>query len=213
MKRIFLTALVASAALTASAQIEIGPRVGLNFASLKASGDAKDAANEAATTKTGYQVGAAFKIKSPALFHLQPEVLYTQVVTGTEVEGEKTTLTANYLQVPVLLGLGVEIADIDVHLHVGPYASFWLSGSQEEDGKEVDIDFGNKELGMNYNRLDAGAMVGVGVGIPAGPGKFNIDLRASQGFTDIQKDTPTEMPKLSNRVYSLSVAYMFGFGL
>jgi hypothetical protein len=56
-------------------------------------------------------------------------------------------------------------------------------------------------------------MVGVGVGLPAGPGKVNIDLRASQGFTDIQKDAPTDVPKLSNRVYSLSVAYMFGFGL
>ena len=127
MKKIFLTALVAASALSASAQVEIGPRVGLNFASLRASGDAEEALNDAAKTKTGYQIGAALKIKSPAIFHLQPEVLYTKVVTGSENDGKESTLTANYLQIPVLLGAGVEIADVDVHLHVGPYGSFWMS--------------------------------------------------------------------------------------
>ena len=211
MKKMLLMAVIAGAAITtADAQVSFGPRVGVNFANYSNVDDSK--------SKTGFLVGAVANFGMNDLLSIQPEVLYSQGGFKMEDDGDKYTLATNYLQVPVLLKAGFGDGNLKFHANVGPYVGYWLSGKEkmefdgESESESYEFDDDDAD-GSKDNRLDVGILAGVGLGIPTGAGTFNIDLRYGLGMSDMtswKDDRPDGVDKVSNRVLSLSVAYMFG---
>jgi hypothetical protein len=201
--------------------ITFGPRVGVNLASQKAvGGDAKDEReefNETVKYNAGIQAGAVVNVAVNDLFSFQPELLFSQ--KGFKVKesegGDSFELVrkASYLEVPVLAKFTFGTETLTGFSTMGPYAGYWMGGNESVKFNSTemseDIDFDKDD----YNRLDVGASFGVGLAYKMGAGALNLDIRYNFGLSDVNKYDGNGRdgdPKLSNRVFGISLAYLFG---
>lgn len=103
----------------------------------------------------------------------------------------------NYIALPVLLRY--QIVD-QIHLLVGPQASFLMSAKYEEDGDEEDI----KD---SVKGLDFGAVFGVGADIS----RFNVGLRYGLGLANIFDEDGGEGVEVKSRAFQIVLGYkLFG---
>lgn len=231
MKKLYLIVAAAMGmALAAEAQtVSIGPRVGVNFATVRATdGDEeiRDAYNDAVENNAGIQFGAVVNFGVSDMFSIQPEVLYSQRgFTAEESLFEDEPLgdisidmRMNYLEVPVLAKLSFGGENVKGFVTAGPSVAYWMSGKTKTsfagEEEEEDYEFDDEYVdGVKENRLDIGASIGVGMAYRLGPGALNLDIRYGFGLSDIAKyedDRPDDEPKGSHRVIGLSLAYLFG---
>lgn len=229
MKNKFLLTLLFVVALgyTSMAQsITIGPRVGVNFATMRAVGgdekeDRKDM-NDHAKSITGTQFGVVANFGINEMFSIQPELLYSQKGLKAEESDYDMSLKIehkkNYLEIPVLAKLSFGSEDFQGFVTAGPYLGYWMSGKVKAEfmGRKIEDDY---EFTKNYdeddykeNRLDLGASIGIGAAYRVGPGSLNLDVRYGYGFSDDTKykdGRPDGAFKSSNRVIGVSLAYLF----
>ena len=208
MKKIFLTILLFSATyLIACAQfIGVGVRGGMNFAnvSLNTSGSTP---TPNADGKLGYQAAGIVEFGFNKLFSIAPEIIYS-------VQGFKesaTTLTPeinynlNYIQVPVLarLSLGFKVGRI--FLNAGPQLGLRTSA------KAIASGFPDTDISSRIKSTDFGIVFGGGAALNAGPGAIFTDIRYTLGLTNINATSSGVEAK--NGVFTISLGYMFKFGL
>lgn len=201
--------------------VSFGPRVGVNLATQKGVGgdnkDAREDFNETVKSNTGLQAGVVLNLAVNDLLSFQPELLFSQ--KGFKVEesdgGVNMELVrkASYLEVPVLAKFTFGSEALRGFATMGPYAGYWLGGNESfrVNSTEIneDVDFDNED----YNRLDVGGSFGVGMAYQLGAGALNLDVRYSLGLSDVNKYDSNGRdgePKLTNRVFGISLAYLFG---
>jgi hypothetical protein len=215
MKRIVLLLLSAGMAFTSSAQVLIGPKIGVNFATLRAikiEGAAKDAINDNLGYKTGMQFGVALHKGINETVGFQTELLFSQLgaeltipgtaaSTGVEAIPEQVVKIKNsYLQLPVMVKFAFGDEDFNFFLNAGPYLGFWTA--QEYDDEEPE-DFTDQQ-----NRWDVGLNGGAGIGFDAGPGQLILEGRYGFGLLSLQNDN--NEADITNRAISVSLGYLFG---
>ena len=153
MKKILQPALMAVMLLgvgAAQAQVTFGPKVGINYSSLKQtlSDDAKKPSNAKATDFNG-KIGASFGIMANMRFGnlaLQPAITYS--MKGAKVDDERTTTSTTsgittstkstqtgsfslgYVDIPVNL-VYTTGGDNGFQVFVGPYVGLGLSGKYD----------------------------------------------------------------------------------
>ncbi|WP_299820417.1 porin family protein [uncultured Pontibacter sp.] len=208
MKTKLLLAFLVVAGLIATAQaqtISVGPRVGVTFAQIHASGDNADELNDAAESNTGFQVGAVSNIMLSELFSIQPELLFIQ--KGAKVgDSDYFKLRTDYLELPILAKVSFGPEQLKGFVTAGPTVGYWLSA------KSISEIGGNKES-ESYdfededNRLEIGASFGVGVAYKVGAGELNLDVRYGLGFSSIAEYEGDYKEK--NQVFGVSLAYLF----
>ena len=192
MKKVLLSAaLLGGILFGANAQIEIGPKIGLNIGSAAYSeGDVDGQKYEAAwegdgnskKTFLGLQLGLSINAPISEAISIRPEVLFSQ--KGIKVEQKNDDYTAvytnkvNYLEVPVNVSYGLPIGDNKLELFAGPYVAFAMGGKFSSDvdkddfkedneynysvtGKKIPKDGREKETAY-VNSMDAGINLGVG---------------------------------------------------
>lgn len=201
--------------------VTFGPRVGVNLASQKAVGgddkEAREDFNETVKYNTGLQAGAVVNFAVNDLLSFQPELLFSQKgLKVSESEGGDSfelIRKASYLEVPVLAKFTFGSETLKGFTTMGPYAGYWMGGKEalKINSSEVSekFDFDEDE----YNRLDVGASFGVGLAFPMGTGALNLDVRYNFGLSDVNKYDGSGRDgdsKLSNRVFGISLAYLFG---
>ena len=177
-----------------SAQITIGPKVGLNMS--KEYFGVK-AFNETVDFKAGINVGAFGKYKINDNFDVQTELLYSQQghksniplidLSGTPIVNGYTILS-HYLNVPLLLKYNpINCLSIEI----GPQAGFLLDSKiSPDDYADIDLD---------YNTVDFSLVGGVGLNIGHG---LSVNARYNHGFTET-----FSMTKGKNRVFQFSLTY------
>jgi len=203
-------------------QISIGPKVGLNFATITADSDASEGKGSA----TGLNAGAVINIGINDMFSIQPEILFNQkgVKYGFDILGvsAKTVIKESYLDIPVLAKVAFGGESVKGFVNAGPYLGYALSrsGYSEVDGEKTDMDSEDLEYddddsdGSKSNRLDLGLAFGAGVQFAAGPGNLFVEARYWLDFTDAVKydETPDDYTATKNRVFAVSVGYLFTLG-
>ena len=103
MKKFFTLLFILVAFVSFSqAQIQIGPKVGLNISSIAGS-DATDYFGESLDSRTGFNGGIFFMYQFNKMFAIQPEVYYTMKGASKKVEGVDVTLKLDYVEVPLFL--------------------------------------------------------------------------------------------------------------
>lgn len=227
--KVALLAIVAmGVTFTSFAQgITFGPRVGVNLASQKAVGGddkkAREDFNETVKYNTGLQAGAVINFAVNDLLSFQPELLFAQkgfkVSESERGESFELNRKASYLEVPVLAKFTFGSETLKGFTTMGPYAGYWMGGKEtaiinslemsEKFEMSEKIDFDEDE----YNRLDVGGSFGIGLSYPLGAGALNLDVRYNFGLSDVNKYDGGGRdgdPKFSNRVFGISLAYMFG---
>ena len=96
----------------------------------------------------------------------------TNFFDGDDEKGYLSVLT---LDIPLLFGVDIDVGKIVLSPFIGPVLSVPLTGTATFAGKDYDLSC----KGVNF-----GGTVGLGVGIPVGPGQIAIDARYAYDFTE-----------------------------
>lgn len=182
--RIFRFVAVAGVlALFGAADIQaqtIGFKLGASFSTLS-----DDDLDESLKTLTAF-TGGGFVRFGTGRISVQPELMY--VTKGAKIEdgSDEADFKLKYIEVPVLLVFSLtQGTSASPYVLLGPAFAFEsgceLSGS--DGGVSVDIDC--DEFGFDTKSIDVGAMGGLGVAIPAGPGSVLIEGRYNFGLINI----------------------------
>jgi hypothetical protein len=213
MKKLFLVLMVVTlVSVSASAQLSIGAKAGLNLANFGA--DAEDT-----KVKPSFHVGGYLNLPVSESFSIQPELLFN--VMGAKVSEEETYSDPDFGNITEKMQYNTSLAYISIpvlakyslgtfNIHAGPQIGFLASAKTkyeytvEYDGGS-DSDSGDEDIKDEVNGLDLGLTVGAGVDI----GKLNLSARYYAGLGNIMKDSDDY--KVTNGAFQLSIGYrLFG---
>ncbi len=166
-KIIFLSLMVLFTAKSLSQGVDLGIKVGANFATLTELPNVD--------TRTGLNFGAFFTIKFNDKIAIQGDVLYSQ--QGAEFDLDKVDL--DYVNVPIVFKYYLVKR---LNLHVGPQFGFLVS------------DFDASEFEDSYESTDVSGVVGLGLDLPLG---FRVDGRYNFGLTEFLPDVKNNVFSLS----------------
>lgn len=185
---------------TASAQgFGLGVKGGVNVATTKIDGEDGGPKLDA---RIGLVAGVFATLPLASWLDLQPEALYAMKGARLDLDGVKSTLALDYLDVPVLAriikrGSGAR----RYYVAGGPSFGFRLRARSR-------VDFGTStediDVADNIERADLG--VAFGGGLEAGA--LVIDGRYTLGLKDVDKDK-SDTVKVTNRAFSLTVGFRF----
>ena len=182
-----------SHAAMAQAQVALGIKGGLNFASIDAS--------TSVDSRTGFH-GGAFALFKLTKIGIQPELLFSSQgfkIKDVVLPGGSGDITStyNYINIPVLLKIYLVAG---LNLQVGPQFGF-VSKAEVET---VDIS-GNSSVSDVKDQLkgsDLSAAIGLGWDLPFG---LTVDGRYNLGLSDINDSASAETIK--NQVFQVSVGW------
>lgn len=133
----------------------------------------------------GFNAGLFAKLPIVSILSVQPELYVTTkggAVTYNRSFADGTARFAfGYIEVPVLL-----VANITpfFNVHAGPYAALLVTGKVKNSSDVSLFDYENNIDIKDYNRIDAGLAIGVGIDVRA----LSIGMRYSYGFTKVGKE-------------------------
>lgn len=142
--------------------------------------------------RIGFSGGMFVTIELGGVFQLQPELLWvakgaTDQMTltdlaGTPVGTQHFTYALDYLEIPVLVRIAPPTgAPIRPSLLVGPALAIKLSSRMDSSGP-----VSNLGQGLDFvSGTDLGLVMGAGVGLGRGPGRFLLDARYTLGLTNV----------------------------
>ena len=196
--RALLPALCLLLAVPASAQATFGLKGGLNTAFF--SGDDADGTDP----RLGAVGGAFVRFDATPTLALQVEALYSQEGAEDTFVGQEGTYKLDYLDIPVLLRLGVPLSRLaDAGVYVGPSIGIPLRSEFEFEGGGTVNESTKTDLGVT-----------LGVDYWAGP--VGIDLRYTAGLTDAFDDEIdgelVDPLDIRNQAFTVMLGYRFGGG-
>jgi Outer membrane protein beta-barrel domain len=216
-RRRLASALVVGTAIAGYVQpaaAQFGFRGGFNLSKF-VGGDATDEA------KTKLNLGASIPLFHIGPISVVPEVYYAQRggdrQLNTTVNGVANPLASfsmNYIEVPLLLRLGLPLAG-PLSLYVGGGPSYaWqlkcdvsfvgIDGGEEQDCNETQFSSARTAL----NSADKGIVGNAGVNLSVGPlGVINLDFRVTRGLDRIVEDASDLETK--TQAMSLMLGYSF----
>ena len=205
------TAIGAATAAGAAAQLPvIGFRLGVSLS--KASTELTDFAVDGSwLTKFA---GGGFVRFGTGNIGVQPELMYVSKGIKFETTGGDVDLQMDYVEVPLLLHLGLGAGVVTPYVVAGPAfafeASCTIGVSDDSASAEVDCD-ASDEGPVERKKFDVGAMFGGGLAFPAGPGSLLVDGRYNIGLINIVDDDSDDSFK--HRTFSFTAGYQIPLGL
>ncbi|GAB3254652.1 hypothetical protein GCM10027347_15230 [Larkinella harenae] len=161
----------------------------------------------------GFTGGVIINYGIGEVFSIQPEILYTRrsLKIAGEESGQKYSfqISTNAVEVPLLLKLSFG-RKTRFFVNAGPYVTYGLDASAKfvVDGETL-VDEKQK-LTNDDDRLEYGVTGGLGVSIPAGPGRLLVEGRYHYSLGTDANPKPTDY--VSMQVATFSVGYLFPLG-
>ena len=197
------------------AQSQFGVKAGFNVATVNQDTDFGEDVDE--PWRPGFNIGLASQFRVSEVFAVAPEISYTQrgylYEFGT---GGEYNIRYDYVNVPVLFRLN--FGDIlKGYVNAGPTFGYLLSGKLKAEGEilgeqyaiDEKLNFdsdGENEWDLDANRFEFGGSIGGGIMLDTEGGSFLIDLRYTQGFTNIANVDESDGNK--NQEVSVSLIYL-----
>ena len=227
MKKLFLITVALTTILSVNAQ-KFGVKVGVNLSGVNSSTTLQD--YQTAALNGGLQGGFVLEFSPVKVIGIRTEALFSQkgynIESDVNVNGTdaviNTSLTLNYIEVPLLLKLKLG----PLYLTAGPYFSYAVSGKDiatiTVDGQKLAeqqyADYGQvpsndifKDAEFNgdnitYSRTDMGLNIGLGVKLL----KFFAEARYGTGLANIKSyDGMPSDEYMKNYTISLSAGILF----
>jgi hypothetical protein len=208
MKKYFTLLLILAAFTSLSlAQMQIGPKAGLNIANIGGS-DADKLVGESLDSKTGFSGGLFFMYQFNKLFAIQPEAYYSMKGATYKIGSGDLTITLDYFEIPLLLKLIIPVEGSNVRpaIFAGPAIAFNTTAKVkgEADGQTEEMDI------KDYTKsTDFSLVFGGGVGFMVGNNELGADVRYILGLSTW--DDESDPLDLKNNVININV--YFGFSL
>ena len=203
MKKLICLIIIFSTLIANAQKEHVGIKAGVNFANLTA--------NEGSTgptlrTRTSFYVGVLFEIPLSEKLFLQPELLYSgqgAQFDGTIYNNNKPVAVSqnkfylHYINIPVMLKYKINRFTF---IEIGPQIN--LLGSAELE-VTANGQSGIATASKLFNKTDFGLNFGIGIAISKA---FSVDVRYSQGLTNIEKETDSNNKNtLINSVISAGI--------
>ncbi len=189
------------------AQMQIGPRAGLNIANLGGD-DADELVGQSLDSKTGFNVGIFFMYQFSNMFAIQPEAYYSMKGATYKESGGELTVTLDYFEVPLLLKLIIPLegSNIRPSIFAGPAIGFNTTSKikVEFDGESEEVDMKDDTKSTDFSLVFGG-----GIGFMVGKNELGFDIRYILGLSSI--DDSSDAIDLKNTAFSFNV--YFGFSL
>lgn len=195
MKKAFLLALGLGGYLYhANAQVTIAPEIGLNAANVNYD-MSFGGATVSPKTKIlpGLRAGVNFQLPITSSFYIEPGVFYT--MRGTNYTYVNNLLNTTYdlkstthnLEIPINLGLKIDVGVGDVFFTAGPYIGIGMGGTDKgtvtsplgATSSEKDIEFGDDG---DLKMVDVGMNISAGFGFKRG---LYVRGYYNQGFNNL----------------------------
>ncbi len=196
MRRSFLLFLALLPFLAHAQQGHMGPRFGAAFATRSIGGLFQNTSNLMA----GPLLGWHFEAPLHPQVSLMPEILYLTkgFANRNPAQAVRIRETYRYLEVPLLLKVGLDKTENGIYLLAGPSVGYFLSG-RSQFWQENEILFDNRfKSPLNGRKLQLSGMVGMGM---EGP-RWGFDVRAMTSLTPFDR-----FQRIQNVVYALTFAY------
>ena len=207
MKKLFTLLLVLSIfSIMSYAQMMIGPKAGLNIASI--AGDDADQILEGQTldSRTGFAGGLFFMYQFSNMFAIQPEAYYTMKGATYSESGADLTISLDYIEVPILVKfiIPIEGSAIKPSIFAGPSIGFNMTAKSkvEFDGESQENDFKDDTKSTEFSLAFGG-----GLGFPVGNGELGVDIRYILGMSTF--DDSSDPWDLKNNVINVNLYYGF----
>jgi len=187
---------------------QIGVRAGVNLSNLSFDPEEDELSPG---TKLGFGFGVFYKLKASDNLSIQPELNFMQHGAKFDIEllglSAESTLSFNYLQVPVMVKYG--FGDMDAtnfYVQGGPYLGLGIGkvkskscvdGECEEDEQE----YGDGEDGPK--NPDFGLQLGAGINLNS---KISFDARYILGLANLTSDDDASVKHTG---INISVGYSF----
>ncbi|MFA6128570.1 MAG: porin family protein [Bacteroidales bacterium] len=179
-----------------------GLKGGVNFSNLYT--------NDRSSAKmlAGFNVGVFGKIFITEHLAIQPEFYFT--TKGAEVTYNSLFVDGtaryhlNYLELPLLVVINITR---NFNIHLGPYASYMISGVVTNESNVNLFNFEQNIDTNDYNKFEAGLALGAGIDL----GPFSLGARYNYGLTNVGKERTFlgiayTVPDASNRVLNIYVS-------
>ena len=182
-----------------------------------------DATNAAAAR---LHLGASIPFLRVGPISIVPEIYYAQrggdrqlSTTVNGVQNPLASFSMNYIEVPLLLRVGIPLAG-PLSLYVGGGPSYaWqlkcdvsfvgIAGGEEQDCKETQFSSARTAL----NNADKGIVGNAGVNLSVGPlGVINLDFRVVRGLDRIVEDATGPEVKTQSMALMLGYSFLGGGG-
>jgi hypothetical protein len=193
MKKTFFIPLMAIISIcllsiTASAQISLGLKGGLNVSNLNGLNDLEDVETKALV---GFHFGAFTTFNLGRNFAIQPELVFS--TQGTKVEDVDENLKVNYFNIPIMVRF---LTNSGFYLEGGPQFGFKVNEISDVDFEDLDDEFENSEV--------SGC---VGLGFQPTKSPFGIGARYNIGLTSVAEleDFDGSKVDVKNGVFQLSL--------
>ena len=207
MKKFFILLFVLSIfSMLSYGQMMIGPKAGVNIASI--SGDDADQILEGQTldSKTGFAGGLFFMYQFSNMFAIQPEAYYTMKGATYSESGADLTISLDYIEVPILVKfiIPIEGSAIKPSIFAGPSIGFNMTAKSkvEFDGESQENDFKDETKSTEFSLAFGG-----GLGFPVGNGELGVDIRYILGMSTF--DDSSDPWDLKNNVINFNLYYGF----
>jgi hypothetical protein len=205
-KSLAIVLLLAIVSISAQAQVKFGPRIGANFSTmtLKYSGLSIDP-----NSLVGINGGVQAEI-SLGSFAIQPAFLFAMKGSKYDISSADVSMkiAPSYIEVPVNIVYKIGAGPLHVLLLAGPYVSYGIGGKYKytsgSESYEESIKFGSGD-DDDMKPLDAGINLGGGVEIS----HFQVQAQYGLGLINLAPTTENDAEQ-KNRVFSLSLIYLFG---
>jgi len=182
MKKYIIFIMVLACCSQINAQIHFGIKGGINFDNFKL----KDAKELSISNTTGWQAGVLLQFRVPVIgIGVQPEVLYTV----RNAKANDVSNSVSYLEVPLNVQWGLNLAIVRPYLMAGPYFSYAMNFKGDEFKKRLD-------------KFDWGVGLGAGIEIR----KIQLGARYQWGLQNVSRVRDFEM---KNNSFRLSLAILF----
>ncbi len=187
---------------------QVGVRAGVNLANLSV--DPEDD-EFSPGTKLGFGVGIFYKLKAGDNLTIQPELNFMQQGAKSDIEflgvSAESTISFNYLQVPVMVKYG--FGDMDAtnfYIQGGPYIGLGIGKVKSKtcidgDCEEDEQEYGDGEDGPK--NPDFGLQLGAGVNLNS---KISFDARYILGLANLNGG---EEGTIKHTGINISVGYSF----
>jgi hypothetical protein len=164
--------------------IQLGLEAGANFSNFI--GSDVSSVDNANAYRLGFIGGGYLSLNLAPSFAIRPEVLYEQ--KGAAVSGSSTYAEVDYIEIPVLLKIGLGTLIINPNILIGPSFS-WNTLSKDSNGNL-----------SNINSSDVGLIGGVELDID----KFNVSGRYELGLDNVEKNV-----NVQNGTLTFLIGYSF----
>jgi len=159
MKKLLLIAAVMIISVTASFA-QLGVRMGMNFGGLNKDYEKTGYGEE--KTSIGLHLGVVDNFELGSGISIQPGVYYTQKNWKFENKNGDWKARTHHLEVPVLIKYNLELGDITIDPHVGPYFDLAFAGKFKDHDLKIYRKSKENKPSLDFSNFDMGLTLGCG---------------------------------------------------